>query len=292
MGGVMGAGIVFLLGGPLVRAVLDSGVTVWPLLGPVAPWQRVFIYTGAPGGLLAFLIFAFREPSRRQTAPATKESGGYGEALRFVLANPRTFLAIFLGFGLVYSMTIAMQQWSPAFFTRVYHWRPDQIGVRLGLAQIFGGFTLPLHGMIVDRMMRAGRRDAPLLYSLITGAIAIPLAMAAYWVRDGWVSVVLIGLFFAFMLASSSMGPVSVQLVSPQALRGRISALYVLAMGLFAMSIGTAVVGVLTDHVFGDPARVGDSLIAAALIVMAPGVALFAWGRGGLRRLIGAAQAG
>jgi hypothetical protein len=116
--------------------------------------------------------------------------------------------------------------------------------------------------MIVDYLMRKGRQDAPLLWCMLTGLVALPLAVAAYWVRDGWVSIVLIGLYFAFMLSSASMGPAAVQLVTPQHLRGRISALYVMATGLTAMAVGTTVVGVITDKVFADPARVGDSLIA------------------------------
>jgi MFS family permease len=282
MGGVMGAGIVFLLGGPLVRHLLEEGASVWPVLGMVEPWQKVFIYVGAPGLLLAFLVFVFKEPARYAGPKAA--GGGYGEAWQFIGQHPRTFAAIFLGFGLVYSMTIAMQQWSPAFFSRVHGWRPDQIGVRLGLAQILGALTLPLHGMIVDYLMRKGRQDAPLLWCMLTGLVALPLAVAAYWVRDGWVSIVLIGLYFAFMLSSASMGPAAVQLVTPQHLRGRISALYVMATGLTAMAVGTTVVGVITDKVFADPARVGDSLIATVFLVMAPGIALYAWGRAGLRR--------
>lgn len=283
MGGVMGAGIVFLFGGPLVRHVLEAGVTVWPILGAVAPWQKVFIYVGAPGILMAFLVFTFKEP-RRHATPATASGGGYGEALRFIGEHPRTFAAIFVGFGLVYSMTIAMQQWSPAFFARVYGWRPDQIGVRLGIAQILGALTLPVHGMIVDHLMRKGRQDAPLFWCLLTGLIALPLALAAYWVRDGWTSIILITLYFAFMLSSSSMGPVAVQLVTPQHLRGRISALYVMSTGLIGMAVGTSAVGLFTDKLFADPARVGDSLIVTAFLVMAPGLALYAWGRAGLRR--------
>ena len=69
MGGVMGAGIVFLLGGSLVSAVLRGAVANWPLMHQFAPWQQAFIITGVPGILTAFLIFAFPEPpNHRATA--------------------------------------------------------------------------------------------------------------------------------------------------------------------------------------------------------------------------------
>jgi len=282
MGGVMGAGIVFLLGGPLVREVLEAGASTWPLLGTVEAWQKVFLYTGAPGVLLAFLVFIFREPGRH--GASKPGSRGYGEALRFIARHPSTFASIFLGFGLVYSMTIAIQQWSPAYFARVYHWRADQIGVRLGVVQILGALTLPLHGMIVARLMRMGFKDAPLLWCLVTGVVALPFALAAYLVHDGWTSIVLLGFYFTCIMSSASMGPAALQLVAPTLLRGRISALYVMATGLIAMSVGTSVVGLFTDTVFADPRRVGDSLIATVFLVMAPGLALFGWGRAGLRR--------
>jgi MFS family permease len=282
MGGVMGAGIVFLLGGPLVRHVLEAGNSVWPILGEVEPWQKVFIYVGAPGLLMAFLVFIFDEPRRHVTA--TPGGGGYGEALAFIREHWRTFLAIFMGFGLVYSMTIAMQQWGPAFFARVHGWRPDQIGVRMGTVQIIGALTLPLHGMMVDYLMRKGRQDAPLVWCLWTGLLALPVAVATYWVKDGWIGVGHFGLYFTLMLSAASMGPAAVQLVTPTHLRGRVSALYVMATGLIAMALGTTVVGLITDVVFGDPLRVGDSLIATVFLVLAPGLAFFAWGRAGLRR--------
>jgi hypothetical protein len=108
--------------------------------------------------------------------------------------------------------------------------------------------------------------------------------VATYWVKDGWIGVGLFGLYFTLMLSAASMGPAAVQLVTPTHLRGRVSALYVMATGLIAMALGTTVVGLITDVVFGDPLRVGDSLIATVFLVLAPGLAFFAWGRAGLRR--------
>src|SRR6266404_982177 len=43
MGGVMGAGIVFLAGGPLVQVILGGGGADWPLMHSFLPWQRAFL---------------------------------------------------------------------------------------------------------------------------------------------------------------------------------------------------------------------------------------------------------
>ena len=69
MGGVMGAGIVFLLGGVLVEAVMDGAIGHWPGLSGAEPWQQVFLVTGVPGILTALLVFLFPEPQRTEAAP-------------------------------------------------------------------------------------------------------------------------------------------------------------------------------------------------------------------------------
>src|SRR5207237_8615191 len=94
MGEVMGAGIVFLPGGPLVQLLRRGGAADWPLMHSFLPWQRAFLVTGIPGALMAFLVFLFPEPVRQHHAT---EQPGYGEALRFVARHPRLFTAVFVG---------------------------------------------------------------------------------------------------------------------------------------------------------------------------------------------------
>lgn len=289
MGGVMGAGIVFLLGGPLVGAVLKGGAAVWPLVGEVQPWQQVFIITGLPGVVMAFLVFLFREPQRRGTAAAGNR--GYGEALRFVWANGRQFAAIFLGFSLVYTVTVAFQQWTPAYLIRAHGWEPARIGVLLGIAQIIGALSLPIHGAIVDRLYKSGRKDAPLLWCLITLVIAAPFGVAAYLVDDGMATVILFGCYFTIIMSTSSMGPAATQLVTPPELRGRVSALYVVVTGLVAMSVGGSLVGLLTDYVLRDPARLGTAMVIVAVTILSIAALLFARGRAALHATLTASDA-
>lgn len=91
-------------------------------------------------------------------------------------------------------------------------------------------------------------------------------------------------LFMALILSTASMGPAVVQVVTPQHLRGRVSALYVLASGLIAMAGGPAFIGIVTTLVIGDEMKVGYSLIASVLCVLLPAALLFALGRASMRR--------
>jgi MFS family permease len=289
MGGVMGAGIVFLLGGPLVDMILDGGLSHWPMMGLFKPWQQAFIITGLPGVLMALLIFLFPEPPRRHVRQQG-DSTGYGEALTFIGQHKKLFVAIFAGFGMVYTCTIALQLWLPSYFIRVHGWEPSRIGIVLGLAQILAALSLPVHGWIVDRLYRRGRRDAHLTWCILSACIAVPCAVAALLVSNPWLTVVLFGLYMTFILSSASMGPAATQVVTPANLRGRTSAVYVLTTGLIAMSVGPALVGFITDHILGDPRQVGMSLIIVILGVLIPALVLFGWGREQMRHLLNESQ--
>lgn len=281
MGGVMGAGIVFLLGGPIVAAAMKAGPAIWPVFGLLQPWQQVFIMTGAPGILLALLVFVFREPPRRKSASA---SAGYGEAWAFLRLHKPLYVATFVGFGLAYAVTIGFQLWTPAYLSRIHGWQPGQIGPVIGIAQIAAAAMIPVHGWIVDRLYRRGRRDAHLFWCMMTVAAAAPFGIAAFLVTSPWATVACYWCFMALILSTSSMGPATVQVVTPQHLRGRVSALYVLVSGLIAMAGGPAFIGIVTTLVMGDEMKVGYSLIASVVCVALPAVILFALGRASMRR--------
>lgn len=286
MGGVMGAGIVFLVGGPIVSAVMKGGPSVWPVLGLMQPWQQVFILTGAPGLVLAFLVFLFREPPRRKRA--APGHAGYGEAWAFLNRHRPLAVATFIGFGFTYATTIGFQLWTPSYFVRVHGWEPARIGVVLGVTQIAAAALMPVHGWIVDRMFRNGRRDAHLFWCMATVLVAAPFGIAAFLVSSPWATVACYGVFMAMVLSAASMGPSVVQVVTPITLRGRVSALYVLVTGLIALAGGPFVVGLVTDMVLGDEKRVGTSLIIIVCVVLLPAAALFARGRASMRHALAA----
>jgi len=288
MGGVMGAGIVFLIGGPVVAAVMKQGPAAWPMFGLLQPWQQVFLMTGAPGILLAFLVFAFREPPRRKPV---SNAAGYGEAWAFMRRHKPLFAANFVGFGLAYAATIGFQLWTPTYLARLHGWDPARIGVVIGTAQIAAAALMPLHGSIVDALYRRGHRDAHLLWCFLTVLACVPFGIAAFLVDSPWATVTCYWLFMALILSTASMGPSTAQVVTPAYLRGRVSAIYVMATGLIAMAGGPAFIGLVTDKVLGDEKLVGLSLIISVFCLLLPAALLFACGRSSMRRAIAANNA-
>ncbi|MBP6111398.1 MAG: MFS transporter [Sphingobium sp.] len=290
MGGVMGAGIVFLLGGPLVNIILNGGVSHWPGMGGFAPWQQAFIVTGVPGVLMAFLVFLFREPPRRRAASPSRQGAGYGEALRFIHQHWKVYTSIFMGFGLAYTSTIGLQLWLPAFFSRTHGWAPKEIGFFLGIAQIVAALSLPVHGWVVDALYKRGRHDAHLLWCMVTVCLAIPFGVAIVLVSNPWIAVVCFGLYMTCILSTASMGPAATQIVTPQELRGRASAIYVLFTGLIGMTVGPGMVGWITDSILGDPSKIGVSLLILVVSILSLVVFIFAFGRAQMRHLMQMSQ--
>lgn len=284
MGGVMGAGIVFLLGGPLVAAVMSAGALTLPMLGVLEPWQQVFLFTGLPGIAMAFMVFWFREPPRRARAAAA--SLGYSEAVKFLKQRRGLFGSIFFGFGAAYAVTIGFQLWAPSYFMRSHGWEPARVGVVLGLIQMGAACSLPLHGWVVDRLFRRGRRDAHLYWCSLTALAAAPCGIIAFLSDSAWVACAGLAGYMTLIMSTASMGPAVVQVVTPQALRGRVSALYVLVTGLIGMALGPTLVGWITDHLLGDEMKVGQSLVMTVLLVLLPASAIFAAGRRSMRRVL------
>jgi Na+/melibiose symporter-like transporter len=194
------------------------------------------------------------------------------------------YIATFAGFGLAYAATIGFQLWTPVYLARVHGWEPGRIGPVIGLAQIAAAALIPLHGWTVDRLYRKGQRDAHLFWCLCTVLCAAPFGIAAFLVSSPWATVACYWCFMALILSTSSMGPATVQVVTPQYLRGRVSALYVLASGLIAMAGGPAFIGLVTDKLLGDEMKVGLSLVISVFCVLLPAAFLFAFGRASMRR--------
>jgi hypothetical protein len=284
MGGVMGAGIVFLLGGPLVgwcwkAACIRRFGRCWGIS------RRGSRLSSSPAfrAWLAFLVFLFREPQRRAPRRA-----GYAEALRFVLAWPRGFGSIIFGIGFVYTVTIAFRSGAPPSWPACMAGSLRRSGWRWGWRNCWprsacrctGGLSTGCSTRATAMRICAVPHHAGGRAAAGGGGLSG---------QQPWATVVLFGLYMACIHSTSSMGPAAVQVVSPAHLRGRISAIFVLVTGLIGMALGTFLVGFCTDHVLGNP-LVGVSMVMLAVAGLGVAGCFFAWGCAGVRALVAARE--
>lgn len=284
VGSTVGNGVAVGLGGAIVALAQAGQIFRLPVLGALASWQYVFLVTGLPGLLLGLLIFAIREPARHARLKAA--GGPVGETFRFMARRRRFFLAHFAGFGLLAVLGWAYTSWLPTYMVRSFGWTIGRLSLPLALIFGLGGTAgVLLTGFVVDRMFRAGRRDAHLrLYVAIAVGLTL-IGSLAFQVRSPWF---FLGLAVPIAMTTplAATAAAALQIVSPNEMRGQITATFLLVINGLGLGIGPPLVGALTDLVFRDEARLGAS-IALLFVVLGPlSALLLAWGLRPMREAV------
>lgn len=277
MGAAIGGGLALALGGLVITYFSQFETVHFVVLGELKPWQAVFACVGLPGLLLAFLAFTFKESApRRAAADGPKVRVPMGPFLK----RRRALLFCFAAsFGCVSMIIWSVNAWFPAFMDRNYGWSPAEIGSSFGLVSmsstLLGGL---IAGLVVDRMVARGHDDAHLRVLALTLVIGVPLGVVGFLAANPYVALVMIFLLKLLVFSCFGYGAAAMQIITPQALRGRMAALYLLGMVLLGNGLGPFTVAMLTEYVFRNPMRLGDSLAALAIVV-AP-IAIFAAWKG------------
>ncbi|MFM0298855.1 MFS transporter [Paraburkholderia sediminicola] len=271
LGSFIGGGIAFLIGGYVINLLKQMTTVSLPLVGDVRSWQLTFFIVGLPGFLIALLfILTVRDPQRKglmQDGAGKAKRVSMGDSLRFIRKHGKTFFCHYLGFSF-YAMTLfCLMSWTPAFYIRRFGLTPVEAGYTLGtillIANTVGVFC---GGWLNDWLMKKGRADGPMLAGFI-GAIGM-LVPAVVFTQVGSLTVSLGLLVIAMFFASFPMptSTAAMQTLAPNQMRAQISAVFLLVSNLIALGVGTTLVALLTDKVFGSPKAVGNSMSIVNLV--------------------------
>lgn len=271
IGQQLGASIALMVGGATITYAADG--IVFPIVGHLNVWQATFFLCGAPGLLLAFLIFLVPEPKRRVSAG---ESGSWAELLDFMNARRAFFIYHIGGFAVAMTLAYASIFWAPVVLSRTYGWSPAQIGMFYGtFSASVGILGLLVNGRVVDTLLARGINDAHMRYYVWATLVTVVVAGLLLLAPNGWFFLLALApakLLFQFTGVSAA----ALQIVTPATLRGRVSAVYLLVISLVGITAGPASVAFFTDYVFRDDAQVATSL-SAAFAVLAPVGAFLFW---------------
>lgn len=293
MGIPLGGGLAVASGAIILPAVTrwhDSGVAVFSAL---APWQGTFLLVALPGLVLAPLMLTISEPVRARRG----EPGGaapLSEAVAYFLKHWGTFV----GFGLpgiaAMLMTFGINFWIPAGLARSYGLSQAEVAGVLrawGLIAMILGVAGTLGcGMVIDRL-RARREDGYLL--LAAAALLISAFSYAAFLHAPSPTMALVLLAPAAFV--TGIPPVAAAAgameIIPRPMRSFLFATWMLLISLVGSSIGAPLIGMLTDHVFGRPEALANSITLCALISTGLAVPLLLAIRSSYRRTLAAAQA-
>jgi len=283
----IGSGGSFLIGGLVLGAVPGEAVIHLPLLGDRYGWQIAFMAAGAPGLLIAALMFAVREPDRQERALHGHGSDARGLVGPYVRRYGRLLLGAFIVSGLTIMIGYGTAAWMATYFIRRFELAPSTVGYALGalsiLAALTGGWV---GGTVSDRLAErrtGGRFD---MY-VICAVVALPLLATWSFAPTPVLGFVLLfGVIAALNLASCTT-PTILQEIAPNELRGQVLGSYAVVQGILGPGLGPISIALVTDFVLRDPAAIGLSLplvtvpLAVATLVLALA----------LRRAYGAARA-
>ncbi len=298
LGASAGAGCAFLFGGILVEAIAELDVIALPLVGEVRPWQAVFLVIGVPGIVISLLSFTMPEPKRRGLRsagqkPASIVQGmfsGYPELIRFIRSRGKFFFCHYAGFGLASIGFTGGQAWYAAHLARQFGWSAGEIGLGIGIAMLAGGFAGKfIAGFSIKALYERGHKDAQFLWFACCLVIATPVAILATTSNSPWVFIVGIGVFMLLLSPFTAIYVSSLNLVTPNELRGSGVAFFGATVGLLALTFGPLVIAVFSDYLYGGNA-IGYG-IATLVAIACPLAAVILWcGRGAMREAVTAAE--
>ena len=274
-GAFVGAGIAFLTGGAVIALVMNSHGISLPGFGLLKPWQVTFLVIGIPGVLFALLMALIREPVRRGRADGSAASQTVRAAIAYGWERARLYGPHFIAFPLLTAPAVINATWAPTYFSRVLGLPVPSAARFLGLALLLASpFGVYAAGRAVDYLHRRHVADGTLRVSITAGVALLPCAVGALWsgslVQSQWVFPLLV----LFSTMPAAVAPTVLQLMTPNHLRGQMSAAYLISLNLLAAGLAPTAVGFVTTHVLRDDLAVGRSMALVDVSAVAIGLAL------------------
>ncbi|MES2495846.1 MAG: MFS transporter [Pseudomonadota bacterium] len=281
-GQAVGSGLAIVIGGGLLQLAIDGQFAALGQIGQLAPWRMVLVLLGFSGVVPVLLLLTIREPARHRppgsmTLPTLKAVLGGFRRLAPVL------LPLYLAVSFISAGDFSIQNWMPTMLSRRFAYSPGEIASTLGVASLLiGGLGTIAGGLLSDWQTGRGGNVRRLAVAIL--AVALGGAGAAQWLTQSGGQA--IGLFALWIFMSSISGTIGItvlQNIVPNEMRGVGTALVSFCNVLMGLAVGTALTGMLTDHVFGDPRAVGQSMSIVALTASAVALYLLYLARSRLR---------
>ena len=277
MGVYLGAGLAMIIGGLVVQLVSSAGSISLPVFGEIRPWQMAFITVAVLGAPVILLMFTVREPLRRGQAKDNERenASSYPKLIAFFRSNRRTITLHFMAFSLIGIGIVGYLIWTPTFFIRTYGWDASSIGLTYGTILLTAGTAgIYCGGFVADWLQKKGRADAILRAAFYSGVIVIPFAVITPLMPTAELAIGSLTIATFFLSFPQGLPAAALQVITPNALRAQVTAVYFLVGNLIASGIGPTLYALSTDYVFGDPMKLRYSLSIVSAIVLPIGTFL------------------
>jgi MFS family permease len=154
----------------------------------------------------------------------------------------------------------AVTAWVPEYLQRVQGIPPMQTGAVLGSLLLLAAFAgQGLYAIIVDWLAARGVRDATIRVGFVPIAASVVVAWFAFDAGIGGNFFVWLAALLICIAPCNAIGNTLVQQIAPTPLRSRLAAMSIFVISVIGFTGGPAVVGWLSQYVFGE-AQLGAAL--------------------------------
>ena len=267
MGPYIGQGLSLLFGAQILR-IYNEPVTLFESI-IVQPWQIIFLIIAVPGVVLGLLMFALKDPVRKEVLISEKEEGtdSIKEVFAYVIKNIGAYMPLLIGSAFIVVLLYGVQSWVPTFLHRIHGWEHTRIGDQYGLVALFAGSLGVVSGPMAEKYLTKLNFNAATIIVCIITAVALTIIGPITFLSLSS-DIVLIGIFITsfFITLPLALFATSLQNITPNQYRGVVTGLYVFTVNITGYGLGPMVVAFFTDKVFKSEMAIDLSMAAMFLI--------------------------
>lgn len=239
-------------------------------------WRAVFFVYGAPGLLLAALIWLTVPEPKRRAITDTSVARGFWTTARGLIQD-RALLPVYCG-SVLYTLSMSgVGSWMVPYLMRVHHLPVATAGVTValafGLLATLGSIGFGFASDWFERKRKGGMLTALAIAALFNGGAGIALAVSQYFP----VALACFALWGVSALVYSGPANAGIAGLAPERARGVGFALFAVLCNLIGSGLGPLLTGLLSDWL--APALGARSISAAigalATVQLGAAVAFF-----------------
>jgi MFS family permease len=234
----------------------------------------VLIALWPPGLIIGFLLLTMREPARRGLARQGKAMP-FKQVFAEIGARRAVYLPLFIGLAFSALESFGLQEWRVPLLVRKYGWTPAQIGNWLLPLLLVGQLTGLFVGTALTEWLNKRHKDGTVRSTLICFTCAAPCAVIAPLMPTGELCLMMYTLGSMFGIASAIPQNAAIQRITPNEMRGQVTAVY-LFMFIFFGAMGSVFIGSVNQRIVGDEAQLWKTMAVTAAILM-PLAAVSIW---------------
>ncbi|WP_338425810.1 MFS transporter [Sphingopyxis kveilinensis] len=264
--GIAGAAGAYLVGALAIDLVERGALAAF---GELETWRAVFFVVGVPAVLGGLLFAAIAREPDRTAVPANPHARA--NVIDHLAQHRLMYATLFCGAGILQAVTYGYAAWGPEIARRSYGLPIQQAGAIFGMAGLVGAVLGTLIAPALAAMWQArGRRDAIAIVAIAAATVGGAAAALGPLMPTAGLYTLCYALASFGLFGASTGLLVALQVIAPQAHKGTLVAILLMAMTLLGGVLGPPSVALFAPRLGG----LAPSLSALSIAATIAGISL------------------